>query len=126
MKENVIFKFWQSYIEMVEILLLFVRVTREGNWKLHLSCVRCTLPWMFAYDRVNYARYLSTYWVEMLSLPTSHLRVNIFLQQGEFVTQHQNKQTCNRDSKVRSGIFGFTQNRCAEEHWLITYHKVLM
>ena len=58
-------EFWMSYIDMVEILLGLLRATREGNWELHLSCTRQMLPWCFAYDNLNYARYLSAYVSEM-------------------------------------------------------------
>lgn len=32
--------FWNSYLEMVEVLMNFVRATREGNWALHLECTK--------------------------------------------------------------------------------------
>lgn len=66
------FAFWSSYINMVEELLLFTRATREGNWSLHLSAVRRMLPWYFAYNRTNYCRYLSAYYLEMCDLPKTH------------------------------------------------------
>ena len=31
--------YWQSYLDRVSLLLKFLRSTREGNWKLHLSCI---------------------------------------------------------------------------------------
>ena len=46
--------FWKSYIVMVTLLLRFIQ-PREGNWNLHLACIRDMLPWMFAYDRTNYS-----------------------------------------------------------------------
>ena len=49
------FRFWNSYLDMVEVLLLFPRGTREGNWNLHLASVRCMLSWIFAYDYINYS-----------------------------------------------------------------------
>ena len=64
--------YWLLYIEMVQVLLLFIRATRENDWALHLSAVRSMLPWFFAADRVNYARYGSIYWLEMISLENSH------------------------------------------------------
>ena len=64
--------YWLKYIEMVQVLLLFIRATRENNWQLHLSAVRSTLPWFFAADRVNYARFGSMYWFEMISLDKTH------------------------------------------------------
>ena len=50
-------QFWISYLDMVEILLGLLRASREGDWKLHLSCIRKMVPWCFAYDNLNYARY---------------------------------------------------------------------
>ena len=66
------FAFWSSYIEMVELLLLFIRATRTTDWSLHLSAIRSMLPWYFGYDRVNYSRYLSLYWLEMSSIHVTH------------------------------------------------------
>ena len=48
--------FWDSYIYLVCLLLLFTRATREGIWSLHIFSIREMLPWVFAYDRTNYAR----------------------------------------------------------------------
>ena len=62
---NPTFLYWSLLIEMVQLLLLFLRGTREDNWYLHLSAIRSMLPWFFAYDRVNYQRYLTAYWLEM-------------------------------------------------------------
>lgn len=63
---------WMLYMEMVQTLLLFIRATRENDWELHLSAVRSMLPWFFVTDRVNYARYGSIYWLEMISMDTTH------------------------------------------------------
>ena len=70
--ENPTFDYWSSYIDMVQGLLLCLRATREGYWKLHLALLRQILPWFFAYDRVNYARYLPAYISEMDSLSITH------------------------------------------------------
>ena len=66
------FALWLNYIQMVEVLLLFLRATRENGWDLHLSAVRSTLPWFFESDRVHYARHGTAYWLEMLCMETSH------------------------------------------------------
>jgi hypothetical protein len=57
---------------MVQQLLLFVRATRTTDWDLHLSAIRSMLPWFFAYDRVNYARYLPLSWLEMSCVQDTH------------------------------------------------------
>ena len=46
-------------------LMSFIHLTREGNWKLHLEYIKCMLPWMFTYDRINYCCYLTIYLAEM-------------------------------------------------------------
>ena len=55
-KSNPLFAYWTSYLNMITILLAFIRATRTSNWALHLASLRMMLPWMFAYDRTNYAR----------------------------------------------------------------------
>ncbi|KAL2102045.1 hypothetical protein ACEWY4_003806 [Coilia grayii] len=133
---NLTFAFWSKYIAMVEILLLFIRATREGNWALHLSTVQSMLPWFFACDKVNYARYLTAYWVEMSNLEDTHPSAHQQLLSGDFVAQRHQKhgfagtacdevieQTANRDSKTKGGISGFSLNKGAVHRWTLTQHE---
>ena len=69
---NPTFHFWSSYIEMVQLLLLYIRATRTSNWHLHLQVVRLMLPWFFVTDRTHYSRYLPCYLIEMLTLAETH------------------------------------------------------
>lgn len=75
-------EFW--YLEMVSTLLTFIRATREGNWDLHLESIRAMLPWFFAYDHINYARYLPIYLVKMLCLEETHPEAHHMLANGDF------------------------------------------
>ena len=77
-------RFWDSYIKLVGLLHCFIRATREGDWALHLSCVRDIIPWVFVYDHTNYARYLPRYWCQMISLPISHPEAHAELVAGAF------------------------------------------
>ncbi|KAL2104338.1 hypothetical protein ACEWY4_001206 [Coilia grayii] len=133
---NKTFTFWSSYIGMVEDLLVFIRGTREANWSLHLSSVRSILPWFFSYDRINYARYLSAYWMEMVSLEDTHPDANNQLQSGDFVAQRQQsygfaytacdqviEQTVNRDSKTKGGLTGFSLHKGAVHRWTLTHNE---
>lgn len=54
---------------------------------LHLSCIRAIIPWCFAYDRVNYARYLPYYLAQMSQLPTTHPDVYAEFVAGKFSVQ---------------------------------------
>ena len=64
--------FWSSYLEMVEIVLNLVRASHEGNWQMHLVAIDDMIPWCFSYDRIKYARYLSSYYAEMTHLGEEH------------------------------------------------------
>ena len=57
--------FWMSYVNMVEVMLGLIRASREGDWVLHLASIRAMIPWCFAYDKLNYARYLPYYYAHM-------------------------------------------------------------
>ena len=59
--------FWMSLLDIVDIVLGLVSVSREGNWQLHLM-----IPCCFAYARQNYARYILIYYAQMTSLPKYH------------------------------------------------------
>ena len=54
-RESATFGYWDEFIDMVEILLLFIRADREGVWDLHLDALSEMLAYFFAYDRINYA-----------------------------------------------------------------------
>lgn len=71
-ESNVLFSFWSIYIELIQMLMSFIRATRESNWALHLSTLKSMLPWFFATDRINYSRYASCYWLEMNCLESTH------------------------------------------------------
>lgn len=76
--ESKLFKFWSTYIEMVQLMLLHVRATRTGDWNLHLSVVKSMLPWFFVTNRTNYSRYASCYWIEMTVLEQTHPGIYIY------------------------------------------------
>lgn len=134
--DNPTFAFWSSYLEMMTNLLLFVSATRESDWKKHLSAVRIMLPWYFAYDHVNYARYLPAYWLEMLQLPQTHPQCHDqFLVPGQWTVQRSShpftsiacdqaiEQTVNKDSKTKGGMVGLTLNRNASQRWILSHHE---
>ncbi|GBN11323.1 hypothetical protein AVEN_78565-1 [Araneus ventricosus] len=121
---------------MVEIMLLFQRGTREGNWTLHLSTASIMIPWYFNYDRVNYAGYLLVYWTEMINLEERHLSIYQEFLKGHFVVQRQQKygfnltacdqvteQTFNRESKSKGGLTGITLKRGAPHRWVLSQHE---
>ena len=94
------------------------------------------VPWYFAYDRVNYSRYLPAYLSEMEDLPNSHPLIYADLNDGNFVVHRQAQhgfsgiacdqtieQTFNRDSKTKGGITGITMNKSAVNRWILSHHE---
>eukprot|EP00795_Rhopilema_esculentum_P000015 gene15-9612_t len=90
--------FWMSYIDMIELLLQMIRASREGNWELHLSCIRQMLPWCFAYNAITYSRYMSAYYSDMTKLQDDHLEIYKFMGNGGFSVQLSKENTFGRIS----------------------------
>ena len=77
--------FWMSYMDRVEgIVLGLLRASREGDWDLHLHSVGMMIPWCFAYDKVNYARYLTPYFAQMTNLDQTNPEVQRAFKTGSF------------------------------------------
>ena len=55
------FIFWWDYIQMVKVLLMFIRSQRDGIWDLHLLAFRSMLPYLYRYDHTYYARWGAIY-----------------------------------------------------------------
>ena len=47
------------------------------------------LPWMYGYDRLNYAKYMAVCWVEMSTPDDYHPEAHRFLSEGYFGVQQK-------------------------------------
>ncbi|KAL8580256.1 hypothetical protein ACOMHN_039318 [Nucella lapillus] len=80
--------FWMTYADIIQnILLGLIRSSREGDWYLHLRVVRLMIPWCFAYDRLNYARYLPAYYGQMTNLAADYQEIYQAIIGGNFAVQ---------------------------------------
>ena len=131
--DNPLTAFWTSYLDMAEITLGLLHAAREGDWLLHLASIRAMIPWCFAYDKLNYARFLSYYYATMSRLTIDHPEVHQQFMQDGFSVQigSQNpfgripvdqtiKETVNRDAHTPGGTTGFSLNRAAVERYYLT------
>ena len=66
------FSFWSQVLELEILILEIVRATREGNFNSYVETITALMPWMFALDHVNYARWLSVHVRDMATLQKSH------------------------------------------------------
>ena len=80
-------KFWLSFIHMVDLLLNTIFACRAGKWDLLLECIRQVIPYAFAYDHVNYARYLTIMLGDMLSLEEKFPEIYHQCVSGHFTAQ---------------------------------------
>ena len=112
------------YFKQFESILLFVRVTRERNFALHLESKEALIKYFFAHDHQNYARLLPLYLSTTQHTKTNHPELWQEFQRGKFCVSkskvaftaiapdHALEQE-NRRLKVSGGIVGITQNNNA-------------
>ena len=128
------FRFWEDYVNMVLVLLQFIKAERTGNWKLHLTATAAMVPHFFAMDRINYARWLPVYLSDMNMLETSHPEVYKEFINGNHSVSHSKEpfaqvwtdmaleQSINLDSKSKGGIVGMSTKEDAVDRWFLTIH----
>ena len=137
-------RFWLSYLELSELLLNLIYASRTGSWELYLSCIEEVIPWAFAYDHQNYARYLIPFLDDMRQLPVKKPEVYTAFIKGQFSVQMGDRNpfgrneadktienTINRDCKTGGGYIGFSANFAATQRWVLNdtrrgvYRKLL-
>ena len=127
------FVYWEKYIGMVEILLRYIRAEREGDWNLHLESVAQMIPYCFAYDHINYARWASEYLIDMKLLSNSTPLIWEEFLNGEHTvcrstggtfnriwTDLAEERSVNRDTKTHGGIVCFSMNLSALNYTLVS------
>ena len=65
-------KLWLQYIDYVQLMKLFIRAERTGNWKLHLVAIKRMINLFAATGHMNYAKSARLYLQFMLNLPEEH------------------------------------------------------
>lgn len=131
-------QFWMSYVDIVEtVVLSLLRASREGNWELHINAIRTLIPWCFAYDKVNYARYLSPYLAEMTNLQEKNPEVHGAFTSGQFSVQLSTKNpfgripvdqttevTVNKDTQTPGGTNRFSlKASCVKRFYLTAEYR---
>ena len=68
-------------------ILLFVKSVRDGRFSLYKESLRNLLPWFFALDKVNYARWLTVHLHDMIQLDHTSPNVMQKFEEGSFVVR---------------------------------------
>ena len=89
-------RFWNSFLSVVDNILSILYATRTVDWILNIESIRRFLPWAFAYDRQNYARYLTLHLMEMVNLEENHRCTYDDFMMGNFSVQMSDNNTFGR------------------------------
>ena len=130
------FAFWDEFVETIYPPLRDLnRSHREGDWFLHLSAIRRSLPLSFAFDRVNYKRWLPIYFDDCLKLEEKFPLIYKSFKEGDFVVKLTKRKASaipidqaleskyNKPAKSSSGVIGFTRRKEAVSKWGLIKHE---
>ncbi|KAJ8034927.1 hypothetical protein HOLleu_21955 [Holothuria leucospilota] len=129
-----LFTFCNDYIDMIQMLLQFLRAKPRGDWLMHLSIIAAMTLHFYAFDIPNYSKWLPVYLVIMNNLPQSHpIAHQEFIYGNHSVNRPGNpisnvssdmalEQSINRDSKTKGGIVGISKESGALDRWFLTSH----
>jgi hypothetical protein len=123
------FQYWDTVLNMELAGLIFVRSHREENFALYVESLKAIVPWFFALDHHNYARWIPVHIRDMESLPASIL--NEFEEHGHWVVHKttnrfssmpidQAHEQNNAEVKGSGGAVGLTENPSAFRKWMVS------
>ena len=129
------FLYWSRVLDLQLCLLRLVRSFREGNFKLYIESIKEMLPWVFALDHQNYARWLSVHLRDMLELSQKHPDIHQEFTRGSFVVHKTQKpfpsialdhahEQVNAVVKGEGGAVGLTDSPDALLRWMVSVPEV--
>ena len=77
-------QFWIGYMDLIWLILTFIRATKENNFHLHLATLYKLCPMFFAYNHHNYSLYIPAYLVTTINLPDTHPGAEDLLKKNGF------------------------------------------
>ena len=130
--DNPNFRMWSTYMNMVEILLDFIRAEKDGNCTLHLEVFAAMLPWLTIYDHTNYARCGPVYLADIKLLEMTAPEVSAEFMQGNFIVKRtkrrfnqvpadQATEWINKTCKMQNGIIGITRDYQNTDKFCVTW-----
>ena len=122
------FQYWDTILNMELLGLIFVRAHREQDFPLYVETLKALVPWFFALDHQNYARWIPVHIRDMESLPSSihreyqehgHWVVNKTTNRFSSMPIDQAHEQNNDLVKGSGGAVGLTENPSAFKKWMI-------
>ena len=129
------FQFWSITLSFELLILIFVRSMRERNFCLYKDALTSLMPWFFALDHPNYARWLSIHVRDMVALQENEPSVFEQFENGNFVVNksgnrfssipidHAHEQN-NKCVKGDGGAIGLTESASELQRWMVSGPEV--
>ena len=129
------FQYWSITLDFELAVLIFVRSLRERNFQLYIDSLTVLVPWFFALNHTNYARWLPVHIRDMMTLAQIHPAVAREFEAGKFVVRktchsfsslpidqahEQNNKRVNGDG----GAVGLTQSTSQLLRWMVAGPEV--
>lgn len=129
------FKYWSMILDFEVILFTLIRSFREGNFELYREAIAELLPYFFANNNTNYARWLTVHLIDMLSLEKQHPDVAREFHNGNFVVRKSSRafsaiaidhahEHNNAVIKGDGGAVGITEDPAALRRWMVAGPEV--
>ena len=123
------FQYWDTILNIELLGLIFIRSHCERNFPLYVESLKAMVPWFFALDNYNYARWIPIHIRDMESLPATILKE--FEEHGHWVICKttnrfsaipidQAHEQNNEAIKGSGGAVGLTENPSAFRKWMIS------
>ena len=84
--------YWQIFIDLILIFLIFVRSIREGNFSMYVSSLKQVVKWYYACDHYHYARWVTVHLQNLVNSPTTSLYLYKCFSDTYFNFQKSNKK----------------------------------
>lgn len=92
--QHPMFKFANDYMKFVACIHMFLRATREGNWKSHLESLQSLGKYFFEHDRLIYYRMVPLYLAQMEQLELSDPDLQEEFMKGNFCVNKNHFPFC--------------------------------
>ena len=133
--ENPQFCFWDLVMSMELTMLTLVRSFREADFGLYREALAELLPYFFANNNVNYARWLTIHLRDMMCIDARHPEIAKEFHKGNFVVHKTERifsglpidQAHEQNSaliKGEGGAIGLTEDESALRGWMVAGPEV--
>ena len=125
------FKFWSIILQLELEVLIYVRSIRDATFLLYVDSLTKIVPWFFALDHTNYARWIPIHLRDTVSLDIKHPDVFAQFLAGNFAVKmttrafsviaiDQAHEQNNATVKGDGGAVGLTENPAAMRRWMVS------